>query len=899
MGFRDKLKRVLGEAKNDEDVKQDDFDDIVQRKPIKFKPKLTSDNILFVCQNNNFVSPIAEAIFNKKVSTKKAYSAGVSGIVTSGTSLPGKTLDISSDNGIDLSTYAVCRMEDYELNEGVLILTSTVYYRDLLMERYPNFDIFTINEYAGFPNLDIEEPYGIDLSVWEERFGEVEKAVNEIVEIYFGGENIVDKSVTNQNERNFKYLDFMIHSGVNEIILDSDIVLGDDEVEDYVDGIKLDVDNIIIDGNGHKIEAMGRVKIFSISGCNVTLKNLSFLNGFDSKYFLGGGAIRNYSKNNCCLNCKFIYNSSSGSGGAVYNDKEASLDMSGCQFLNNSTINQGGAIFNGEGAILNIRQSDFSHNYVEKGSGGAIFNASILTIDNSAFKNNRALKEDYGYDSGGGAIFNQSGKLTVFNSQFEKNYSTQDGGAIFNYLNADIFIDNAAFFLNNALKDGKTIFNKGKFRVENSHFHKNSSISNISGNFKIFKSFFTDNTSDCIVLNNDQLSIDNSIFKQNNADSIVENYGNLSIFSTEFNKNSLSKSVIVNKGSHCSLDKTEFGNNSPINILNENHLILKNIKLPNDCISILNIGEIILKQSTNIEDAIDNQGVVKRDGIAKQGFDFTCLDNIIHSSKNREIILNHDFAFEDYEKEFFEGGIDLDIDDLTIDGKNHVIDAKNSSRIFIILAKNITLKNIKFKNGHAFKNYDNLLNNDGGVIRNNFGSNLKIINCEFLENNSEMNGGVISNNGKLLMQDCEFIKNKSDYYGGSIYNLGKLEIIKGEFVKNRGNKGGVIYNLNEIKITDSIFSNNSAGNYGGAIFNHEDASLKITNTCFKHNTIVAKHVLISGGAIQNEGELLIEDSSFYFNELYEGTGPDIKTNGKTIENNCVFKNNLVLDKDED
>lgn len=55
------------------------------------------------------------------------------------------------------------------------------------------------------------------------------------------------------------------------------------------------------------------------------------------------------------------------------------------------------------------------------------------------------------------------------------------------------------------------------------------------------------------------------------------------------------------------------------------------------------------------------------------------------------------------EQLFFEGGIELDEDNLTIDGQNHVIDANNLSRIFYITGKNITLKNIIFKNGMFYK----------------------------------------------------------------------------------------------------------------------------------------------------------------------------------------------------
>ena len=98
-------------------------------------------------------------------------------------------------------------------------------------------------------------------------------------------------------------------------------------------------------------------------------------------------------------------------------------------------------------------------------------------------------------------------------------------------------------------------------------------------------------------------------------------------------------------------------------------------------------------------------------------FDFGHLDRIIHKSNEKEIFLEDDILFENYEKEYYEGGIELDIDDLVIDGNGKTIDGDGKSRIFTVTGKNITLKNITFKNGKSHKNYDNKLNNHGGVLR--------------------------------------------------------------------------------------------------------------------------------------------------------------------------------------
>lgn len=62
--------------------------------------------------------------------------------------------------------------------------------------------------------------------------------------------------------KSFKYLYDLIHSGIKEINLDSDIVLNSEEKSDFLNGIKLDIDDLVINGNGHTIDACGKTRIF-------------------------------------------------------------------------------------------------------------------------------------------------------------------------------------------------------------------------------------------------------------------------------------------------------------------------------------------------------------------------------------------------------------------------------------------------------------------------------------------------------------------------------------------------------------------------------------------------------------------------------------------------------------
>lgn len=73
-------------------------------------------------------------------------------------------------------------------------------------------------------------------------------------------------------QKNFKYLDELVHSGAKEIVLDSDIALGVDEWSKYEEGIRLNVDGLAIDGNGHTIDAKEKTRIFHCTGKNIALK---------------------------------------------------------------------------------------------------------------------------------------------------------------------------------------------------------------------------------------------------------------------------------------------------------------------------------------------------------------------------------------------------------------------------------------------------------------------------------------------------------------------------------------------------------------------------------------------------------------------------------------------------
>lgn len=226
------------------------------------------------------------------------------------------------------------------------------------------------------------------------------------------------KSMNSKQIGNFKYLDNLVHSGKREIALDSDIILDEDEIEEYSIGIKLDLDDLTIDGNGHTIDACGKGRIFTCIGQDITIRNITLKNG----YGVNGGAI--YNKGSLEIaNSNFKENEANNDGGAIYNYRLSKLSIIDSTFNENKADNRGGAICNSDKNKFAICKSALNKNTAEY--GGAICGYKTkMTISQSTLNQN--------IGDSGGAIRNDSGELTITDSTLNENMANHNGGAISN-----------------------------------------------------------------------------------------------------------------------------------------------------------------------------------------------------------------------------------------------------------------------------------------------------------------------------------------------------------------------------------------------------------------------------------------------------------------------------------
>lgn len=672
-------------------------------------------------------------------------------------------------------------------------------------------------------------------------------------------QNYDEHSSNDKNLPGFKYLDDLIKSGEKNIVLDSDIVLCPDESYDYKNGIILNVNDLTIDGNGYSIDGQKKASIFLCTAKNVTLKNITLKNGFTT--YFGGGALRN-------------------------NGEITIIESTLTQNIANSDAGggMGGAILNRDDAKLTLIKSTLCKNRAEVG-GGAIYNeCGDVTISDSSLDNNIAK-------GNGGAIYNGEGNVEMHDSSINSNTVKECGGAICN--------------------------NGGEFKIEKSKIDGNianengGALSNFHGNFKIITSEISQNTALNTVFNQDSLQINNTNFIQNQSRGIILNKNDkadLIVSHGKFIDNSVEEFIILNSGKSCSVNKSIFENNhfdnALINIINKSELTLINPQINDEGKTVYNEDyALVIDSPQDLLDKICGEGTleVEADIIPDEvKFDFRYLDRKIHECNTNEFVLDNDICLENYERRFYEGGIELDIDNLVIDGNGKTIDGAGKSRIFIITGDNITLKNIIFKNGHSHKDYDNPFNSQGGALKINHDINLTIDNCRFESNTSDDDGGAICNRGKLTINESTFNKNKADFKGGTIQNnKGDVTIEESSFYGNTSNEGGgALSNYKgKLLIRKSSLDMNISKDLGGAVHNC-DGYLTSNGSTFTRNFVTDTYDKYcasggkGGGAIFNQkGKMTISNSTFEENFSGSRGGAIFNANGSFWLTRSTFNKN--------
>lgn len=551
--------------------------------------------------------------------------------------------------------------------------------------------------------------------------------------------------------------------------------------------------------------------------------------------------------------CKFINNSASDVGAAINNQVTGKVNIIDCEFIENES-NGGGAIYN-MGEMI-IRDSRFYRNTSQK-NGGAIYNqSSSLTIEDCEFIQNNGKF--------GGVIISHGGSFNFQKSAYANFSKSSDliWARSFRPFEDDVVHDisqvnfKSCKFEDNEAKDGIINIQAGsKFFIDDCRFRNSGGkfiISNWdvleavnctfcenntnflynNGTAKFTQCKFVDNTLSKRIAVYNKLSLDfiDCIFDSNNTVAVLSNKedGECSILGGQFSNNNSKDTALYNEGAYFSITKTIFENNvsgydSADDIYNKSVLSLQQPILKGESRQrIFNKGSIEIRDFSkkDVETFIKNEGSVEffkletdlvqegelpEDAIPDDelaGLDFADLDKLIQKSDN--IILSEDIALKNYELDFYEGGILLDRDNLTIDGNGHTIDANGRSRIFYVTGNNITLKNIHFKNGNFKTSFDKHITG-GGTICAIDGSSVNLIQCTFEDSGSDYSGGAVFNKGRVASSECRYIQNNSGHGGGAVFNKGEYLSEHEIFDQNSSELGSAIYNNGLLKVYDCDF----------------------------------------------------------------------------------------------
>jgi len=248
----------------------------------------------------------------------------------------------------------------------------------------------------------------------------------------------------------------------------------------FPQGILIDRDNVVIDGNGHFINGEMQTRVFHIINANnVTLKNIKFYNsGYDKLKVDGGALYIEESSNITIFNCSFVYNrivNDGGNGGAIYVKSTDPIRIIDSEFKENSA-GYGGAI-TAHNATLILENTVFDKNSAVK-IGGALNTAhSTQIINNCTFKDGKIEFSGGSSDPcRGGAIyaeqFDEDNEMVITNTEFKNNYVYNEGGAVYINGQAKVLIEDSKFSKNDG-DVGAIVCGIANVTIRNTEFNEN------------------------------------------------------------------------------------------------------------------------------------------------------------------------------------------------------------------------------------------------------------------------------------------------------------------------------------------------------------------------------------------------------------------------------------------
>ena len=640
---------------------------------------------------------------------------------------------------------------------------------------------------------------------------------------------------------------------------------------------------ITIDGAGHTIDANNTQSVFLLQANEIVLKNVRILNG--KNYMRGGvGVYASNSANSALINCTFTNCYGSGTnGGAVSWINSPNGIIANCTFIGcTANLNAGGSL-GIESANTTISNCSFINSSADYEGGGAIYcRGENTTIEGSTFINSAT------YEGNGRSIKADANNVTIINCKFERNaqrfpYEILGGtiinctfnGKLYDDSTQDSFkhlqqlITNSDSEVNLTRDYTYSILDTGAISIG-----KNITINGMGHTIDAKKlTQILQISSNGVALKN--IRFINGYGDMTDGGAIICNGANLTVSNCTFINCTLSYygygGAISSQGDNTTIENSTFINSSAESAraicINGKNSVIKNSVFEDKNAQNFNsevIGGLIINCTFNgnlIDENTQNS--------------FRKLKRLINEATT-ELNLTEDYLNLNYDS----AAISIS-KAITIDGMGHTIDCNHTDRAFYILSANVTIKNIKFKNGFTEMS-------GGAVIYIASGENCIITNCSFEDSNVyyDQGGAIYVASNNALVADCSFINCYSYDKGAAIYWSGNDGLVYNcSFVKCRPDyKGTVTWHGSNGAIANSNFINCSGGSYAGGVFWEGD-----------NGTLIDTNFINSGshtaGAVYWEGDNGLITNCLFTNSQSYTNGGAIHWANKTgrIENSTFNK----------
>ena len=292
-------------------------------------------------------------------------------------------------------------------------------------------------------------------------------------------------------------------------------------------GIIINTTNFVLNGNGSIIDGKNLSRIFNITANNVTINDLTIINGNAEK----GAAI--YATKSLTLNnVTFINNYASKNGGAVAVYEDVTINCNNSKFIDNYA-GEGGSSFLVLKGKLNLYNSYITSKIYAK--AGQIMGSidSQFYLENITFANTTATYAP--------AIYLVGSKIRIIDSKFINLKANLTAGAMSLREGGEIYIKNCEFINTTSSRNAGAIYaditgyvpnNVGNVTIIDSKFKDVSSefggaYVQLGGQFWINNSEFTNNhaifNGGAVYLSFTETQINNCTFESNGVD-VIEGY---------------------------------------------------------------------------------------------------------------------------------------------------------------------------------------------------------------------------------------------------------------------------------------------------------------------------------------------------------------------------------------